>query len=162
MFAKILKWSAIFFGIVFVAIQFVPYGRDHANPPVTTEPRWDSNRTRDLAIESCYSCHSNETKWPWYSNIAPMSWLIQRDVDIGRDEFNFSELDEDDDGDDAAETVADGAMPPLRYVLANPSARLTSEERRALIDGLNRTFGDGDNSRPGDGEDEDDNSGPGS
>ena len=165
MLRRIFKWSVISIGVVFLAIQCVPYGRDHTNPPVQTEPQWDSARTRDLAIESCYSCHSNETKWPWYSNIAPMSWLVQRDVDEGRDEFNFNELDGESDSDDAAETVADGEMPPLRYVLANPSARLTAEEKRALIDGLTRTFGGSDNSGPGDGDedgDDEDNSGPGS
>ena len=152
---KIIKWSAIFVAVAFVAIQFVPYGRDHTNPPVLTEPQWDSARTRELAVESCYSCHSNETEWPWYSNIAPMSWLVQRDVDSGREEFNFSELDRDDEADEAAETVADGEMPPLRYVIANPSARLTADEKRALIDGLTRMFGDGDNSGSGsDGDDD--------
>jgi hypothetical protein len=149
MLRKIFTWAAIVSGVVFVAIQFVPYGRDHTNPPVQTEPQWDSARTRELAVESCYSCHSNETEWPWYSNIAPMSWLTQRDVDAGREEFNFSELEDGGDSDDAAESVADGDMPPLRYVLANLSARLTSEEKRALIEGLNRTLGDGDNSGPG-------------
>jgi hypothetical protein len=151
MLRRVFKLSAIVFGVVFVAIQFVPYGRDHTNPPVQSEPQWVSARTRDLAIESCYSCHSNETEWPWYSNIAPMSWLVQRDVDEGREEFNFNELDGESDSDDAAETVADGEMPPLRYILANPSARLSAEEKQALIDGLNRTFGgdDEDNSGPG-------------
>lgn len=141
---RVVKWSALVIGVLFVAIQFVPYGRDHSNPPVQTEPEWDSARTRELAVESCYSCHSNETEWPWYSNIAPVSWLIQRDVDVGREEFNFSELDDNGDADDAAETVADGEMPPLRYVLTNPSARLSEREKRDLIDGLARTFGNGD------------------
>ena len=142
MLRKAIKWSAIFVAAAFVAIQFVPYGRDHTNPPVLTEPQWDSARTRELAVESCYSCHSNETEWPWYSNIAPMSWLVQRDVESGREEFNFSELNRDDEADEAAETVADGEMPPLRYVLAHPSARLTAAEKRVLIEGLTRMFGD--------------------
>jgi len=142
MLKKAVKWSAISVTVVFVAIQFVPYGRDHTNPPVQTEPQWDSARVRELAVESCYSCHSNETEWPWYSNVAPMSWLVQRDVESGREEFNFSELNRDDEADEAAETVADGEMPPLRYVLANPSARLTAAEKRVLIEGLTRMFGD--------------------
>src|SRR5574340_945670 len=68
----------------FLLIQLVPYGRNHTNPPVTGEPRWDSPQTRALAARACFDCHSNETKWRWYSNIAPISWLIQRDVDSGR------------------------------------------------------------------------------
>ena len=147
--------------VVLVAIQFVPYGRDHDNPPVTGEPNWDSDATRQLAVDACFSCHSNETEWPWYSNVAPMSWMIQRDIDQGRDALNFSEFDpEQDEAEDAADTVADGEMPPLRYELAHAEARLSDSERRRLIEGLARTFGDDDNSGPGGGGD-DDNSGPG-
>jgi Haem-binding domain len=162
---RLAKWPAIILGVVFIAIQFVPYGRDHSNPPVTGEPQWDSAMTRRLAVKTCFSCHSNETEWPWYSNIAPMSWLVQKDVDEGRDELNFSEWDEDQDGDDSAETVVDGEMPPLRYVLAHPTARLSDEEKRALIAGLERTFGDGgsdDDDGGSDDDGDDDNSGPGS
>ena len=70
---------------VLVAIQFVPYGRAHDNPPPVQEPRWDSARTRALAEVACFTCHSNETRWPWYSHIAPASWLVQRDVEQGRE-----------------------------------------------------------------------------
>src|ERR671912_535728 len=50
--------------LAFVAIQFVPYGRDHVNPPVGAEPSWDSPETRALARQACFDCHSNETEWP--------------------------------------------------------------------------------------------------
>ena len=56
-----------------LGVQLVPYGREHSNPPVTGEPQWDSPRTAELAKRACYDCHSNETVWPWYSNIAPLS-----------------------------------------------------------------------------------------
>ena len=62
--------------LAFVAIQFVPYGRDHVNPPVGAEPTWDSPGTRTLAKQACFDCHSNETEWPAYSRVAPVSWLI--------------------------------------------------------------------------------------
>jgi hypothetical protein len=118
-----------------LAIQLVPYGRDHANPPVVLEPVWPSAETRELAVRACFDCHSNETVWPWYSNVAPMSWLIQRDVEEGRDELNFSEWHRDQD-DDAAETVLDGSMPPARYLPLHSDARLTDEQRRSLAAGL--------------------------
>jgi len=51
--------------IVLAAIQLVPFGRDHQNPPVTGEPAWDSPRTRELFFRACKDCHSNETTWPW-------------------------------------------------------------------------------------------------
>jgi len=106
----------------FLAIQFVPYGRDHTHPPVVAEPAWDSDLTRDLAIRACFDCHSNETAWPWYSNIAPISWAVQRDVEAGRDELNFSEWHRSQDGDKAAETVRDKSMPPRQYLLTHPEA----------------------------------------
>ncbi len=80
---------------LFLLIQAVPYGRNHANSPNRTEPTWDSPTTRQLAVRACYDCHSNETIWPWYSNVAPVSWLVQRDVEEGRDEVNFSEWGDD-------------------------------------------------------------------
>jgi hypothetical protein len=126
----------------FLAIQFVPYGRDHSNPPVVAEAAWDSDLTRDLAIRACFDCHSNETAWPWYSNIAPISWAVQRDVEAGRDELNFSEWHRSQDGDKAAETVRDGSMPPRQYLLLHPEARLPQEQLAALEVGLAATLGD--------------------
>ena len=66
-------------GLLALLIQLVPYGRDHASGGTTTEPAWDSPRTRTLFMDACGDCHSNLTKWPWYSNIAPVSWLTQSD-----------------------------------------------------------------------------------
>jgi mono/diheme cytochrome c family protein len=126
-----------------VAIQFVPFGRDHTNPPVLAEPAWDRPETRALFVRGCADCHSNQTVWPWYSSIAPMSWLITRDVEEGRDRFNASEWDRsDNEEDDAAETVEDGTMPPQQYLMLHPEARFSPAERQALIGGLIATFGD--------------------
>jgi hypothetical protein len=126
----------------FLAIQLVPYGRDHDNPPVTAEPSWDSALTRDLTVRACYDCHSNETVWPWYSNVAPVSWLVQRDVDEGREELNYSEWNRAHEGGESAETVREGSMPPRSYLLTHPDARLTDAELAALENGLATTFGD--------------------
>lgn len=123
--------------IGFTALQLVPYGWRHENPPVTERAPWPSEQARSIAAASCLSCHSNETDWPWYSYIAPMSWLIRRDVEEGREDLNFSTWDRDDGrADDAIESILDGDMPPRRYVLVNPGARLSSEEERALVDAL--------------------------
>ncbi len=127
-----------------VLIQFVPYGREHTNPEVVSEPRWDSPRTRELFMHACGDCHSNETKWPWYSGIAPISWLVAYDVDEGREHFNVSMwgVQEENEGEEAAEEVREGEMPPWAYLLAHPEARLDETEKRELIEGLVRTFGD--------------------
>ncbi len=125
---------------VFLLIQLVPYGRNHTNPPVRQEPVWDSPQTRELAKRACFDCHSNETVWPWYSNIAPISWLVQRDVEEGRQALNFSEWDRPQEVDDIIEVIREGEMPPLTYKLLHPQARLSPAEQEALIQGLQRTL----------------------
>lgn len=126
-----------------VAIQFIPYGRDHVNPPVVAEPQWDSPRTSEVFYRVCGNCHSNTTTWPWYSSVAPVSWLVQRDVDEGREHFNVSMWGEQkrNHGDDAAEQVQSGEMPPWIYVLGHPEAKLSASERAELAQGLAKTFG---------------------
>ncbi len=149
---KTLKFGGVAFLILIAVIQLVPYGGNHTNPPVIAEPAWDSARTRTLFMRACADCHSNESVWPWYSNVAPVSWLVQRDVDEGRAKFNISEWgvptrrggDDDKDGgegDEAAETVQEGSMPLKPYLLTHPSARLSASERDELIAGLLATFG---------------------
>lgn len=129
-----------FVGFV-VLIQFVPYGHDHSNPPVTAEPQWDSPRTRELAARSCFDCHSNLTTWRWYSNVAPVSWLVQHDVDEGRAVVNFTEWDKPQEGlGDIAEIVAGGEMPPIQYSLFRPGSKLSDAERQELVDGLRATI----------------------
>ena len=59
--------------IVGLAIQLVPYGKDHANPRTVQEIRWNRPATRTLAQDACFACHSNLTEWPWYTNVAPVS-----------------------------------------------------------------------------------------
>ena len=125
-----------------VAIQLVPYGRRHANPPVAAEPRWNSAQTRELAARACFDCHSNETVWPWYSHVAPISWLVQRDVDEGRRALNFSEWDRPQkEAREAAKTVREGEMPPWFYGIRSASARLSAADRDALAAGLAATLG---------------------
>jgi len=121
----------------FALIQLVPYGRNHSNPPVVKEPAWDTPQTRDLAQRACFDCHSNETVWPGYSNIAPISWLIQRDVDEGRRRLNFSEWGRGrQEMRELAEIIGEGEMPPAYYVLLHPNAQLTPAEKEILINGL--------------------------
>ena len=128
-------------GLLAVA-QAIPYGRGHSNPPVTKEPAWDSSRTRELAKRACFDCHSNETTWPWYSNVAPESWLIQRDVDAGRSTLNFSEWDKPQDTGvgDITEAVNGGGMPPWYYTLLHSRSGLSKAEKQELVAGLARTL----------------------
>lgn len=126
-----------------VIIQIVPIGRDHNNPSVVSEPAWDSPQTRALAARACFDCHSNETVWPWYSNIAPFSWLVQRDVEEGRRVMNFSEWNTGrrQRTEEIFEVIQEGYMPPSSYLPLHPQAQLTQSETTELIRGLQATFG---------------------
>ena len=128
--------------LLFGLIQLVPYGRDHSNPPVQNEPAWNEPRTRELAVRACFDCHSNQAIWPWYSNVAPVSWLVQRDVDEGRSRLNFSEWGgRRQEVREVAEVVREGEMPPFQYRLLHAAARLSSDEKETLIGGLTATLG---------------------
>ena len=77
-------------GIVFaLLIQLIPI--DRTNPPVVTQVQWDSPQTQALFKRACADCHSNETVWPWYSYVAPVSWLVAHDVSEGRGRLNVSD-----------------------------------------------------------------------
>jgi len=131
--------------VVLILIQLIPRP-SHENPPVTGTPQWDSPRTEELFKRSCANCHSNETIWPWYSNIAPLSWIINLDVKVGRSKFNISEWGRPgkNDGDEAAGELREGKMPPWFYMPAHPEAKLTDAEKDELVKGLAATFGDED------------------
>jgi len=125
-----------------LVMQIVPYGRDHTNPKGTHEPEWDSAQTRELAVRACFDCHSNHTTWPWYSDVAPVSWVVQRHVDEARLALNFSDWSKKYYGEgQAAANVLMGDMPPLSYWLFHPEARLTDQEKLQLARGLQNTFG---------------------
>jgi len=101
----------------FLAIQLVPVER--TNPPVIAEPNWDTPETRVLAQRACFDCHSNETVWPWYSYVAPVSWLVARDTNEGREVLNFSEWGSGGEGREPwemLEAVESGYMPPQIYL----------------------------------------------
>jgi hypothetical protein len=144
--SRILKWGFIGLLVLFVAIQFVPVWAQQTNPPVLAEPAWKSPQAREVAQRACFDCHSNETVWPIYSKIAPISWLVTYDVVEGREELNFSEWgvathsDEEEEGhtleeigEEIGETITDGSMPMRNYLLLHPEAQLTEAEKQLLI-----------------------------
>jgi hypothetical protein len=131
------------FVLTVIAAQFIPYGKDHVNPSIVAEPTWDRPKTKELFSRACGDCHSNETKWPWYSSIAPTSWLIQHDINEGRGDFNVSMwgVQKKNEGTKAAEEVKKGDMPLWFYLIPHPEARLSDNEKNELIHGLVATFG---------------------
>jgi hypothetical protein len=121
--------------VSFGLIQFVPV--DRSNPEVgfdiTTSPE-----VKAILKRSCYDCHSNETVWPWYSSVAPVSWLVAWDLHKGREEVNLSTWSPSPSQEHAKiinacwKEVSEGEMPPRTYVSVHPEARLSAEDRRVL------------------------------
>lgn len=141
------KWKRIGLGlaavlaVAFVGIQLVPYGRPTANPPVRREPNWDTPRTRELMVRACFDCHSNLVKYPWYSYVAPVSWLVAHDIEEARLKVNFSEWDlPQREALASIEQIEEKQMPLWIYLPLHPEARLTDAERQELVRGLEATF----------------------
>jgi len=133
--------------VLFALIQLIPTGVSYTNPPMVAEPNWDSPQTRALAQRACFDCHSNETTWPWYSKVAPVSWLVAKDVNEGRRKLNFSDWGQsgqsrgdEDPADEITRNIENGQMPPWYYTLLHPGARLSAEEKQQLIDGFKATL----------------------
>ena len=139
--ALLWKWRWPLLAVFLALIQFVPYGRDHENPPVFQEVQWVDARTRALAVRACFDCHSNETVYPWYAGVAPISWFIQDDIDTGRALINFSDFVAIQRASEASRVVREGSMPPPVYMLLHPAANLTDAERAELADGLDKSLG---------------------
>ena len=123
--------------VLFLLMQLIPFGHNRTNPPVVSEPNWSSPQARALVKEHCFQCHSNETNWTWYSNIAPGSWLIAYDVIKGRQEFNFSDWNNHPGKlEKMVEAIQEGEMPPIQYWIVHPSSRMNEQQKQELIDAL--------------------------
>jgi hypothetical protein len=121
-----------------VAIQFIPVKGVASNPPERT-PLGAPPEVEAIMRRACLDCHSNETRWPLYSRVAPGSWLMVRDVTKGRQHLNFSEWDESDDDEkkidreNCWEKIETGEMPPWFYVYPmHLSAKLSEADKAAL------------------------------
>jgi hypothetical protein len=118
-----------------VVAQFVPVTRD--NPPVAAD--FDGDPTvKGVLKKSCYDCHSNETIWPWYSYVAPMSWLVASDVEEARQKLNFSDWGtmppekQAHAADEMWEEVEKREMPLAVYLLAHSDAKMSDADRAIL------------------------------
>ena len=115
--------------------QLVPV--DRSNPPVEEEVPAPPE-VRRILERSCYDCHSNETRWPWYAQVAPVSWLVAYDVEEAREHLNFSTWNRYDSEEraelleEAWEEVEEGEMPLWYYLPAHPEARLSTGDLELL------------------------------
>jgi len=128
---KILKWILL----VAVAIQIVPFGHSHTNPPVKKEPAWNSPQTADLVRRACYDCHSDETRVWWAVKVAPFSWLARSDIDEAKHHFNFSAWNDRLTVAKMRQALAHG-MPPWQYTLVHSEARLSEAQKQELLQGF--------------------------
>ena len=124
-----------------ILIQLVPPSR--TNPPVNLQQDIATVMNVDASIggvldRSCNDCHSNRTVWPWYSRIAPMSWVVASDVSNGRRHMNFSEwgsypdYKQQDLLSEMCKLVTERGMPPLSYALTHGGANLSESDRQSI------------------------------
>lgn len=134
--AKWIKRFAVGLIALFIVVQIVPVARvnptERGQPPAPRE-------VQAVLQRACYDCHSNETRWPWYSRVAPVSFLIARDVTEGRSELNFSTWSQYNERrktrklKEIAEQVEKGKMPQWYYVSLHPEAKLSAADRELII-----------------------------
>jgi hypothetical protein len=137
--ARAVRLAALAFVVAFVAIQFIR--PSHANPPVTPAhsllPLVPAD-VRGILERSCRDCHSNETRWPLYSQVAPMSWFVTGHVTDGRDRFNYSEWTayDSDEQDKLLGGVCSltrrGRMPLPSYLWIHRSSKLSASDVATL------------------------------
>jgi len=129
-----MKKFIIFLVVVIIGIQFIPIER--TNPPVVSDIDAPSE-VKDILRKACYDCHSNETKWVWYTKIAPASFLAVKDVNEGRENLNFSEWGNytsktEEIKKEIWEEVREEHMPPWMYRVSHSESKLTPEEKNIL------------------------------
>jgi heme-binding protein len=133
---KFLRLTGLALLVILIAVQFIPV--DKNNPPERSTAAAPAE-VQVLLRRACFDCHSNETVWPWYSQIAPASLLIARDVKNGRKEVNFSTWETFDEKRKArklkeiAKEVEKGDMPPFYYLPLHPDAKLSPAERDVIV-----------------------------
>lgn len=141
--ARMISYTVLFLLLVSVAIQFIP--ADISNPGITYDIP-TTPRIKTVLKKACYDCHSNETVWPWYSKISPISWFVAGDVNEGRQELNYSEWDRYDGEEklemirDSWKEIAENKMPPWIYVKMHPESALTIEERAVIYNWASQTY----------------------
>ena len=140
---RVLKWVIVALAVIFIGIQFIR--------PARTNPAIDPSQTLEAQVQmspevssilarSCNDCHSNKTVWPWYTNVAPVSWWLTDHVNEGRKELNMSEFGrlprdrQERKLRQMCDEVTDGMMPLSSYLPMHPSARLSEQDKKTLCD----------------------------
>lgn len=139
---KALKIIAVVLLVVFVGIQFIPANRNQSEKIPPTDFMMVNNVPREvksILMISCYDCHSNNTQYPWYNKVQPISWYLEGHIKDGKEELNFSDFGSYSDRMQKAKMrsiisqVEDGKMPLPTYTFLHPEAELTAEEKQLLV-----------------------------
>ena len=138
---KLLRIFLIVLVVAFIALQFVP-NKMPKNAVAGKDDLISSgvlpSTISSILRTSCYDCHSNQTSYPWYSKVAPASWLLAKDIREGRDDLNFSEWGSYSKRHQIGklrkikEEVTSGDMPLKNYLLIHRHAKLSPEQKNAL------------------------------
>lgn len=132
---RLLRRISLGVCILIAGIQLWPAGR--TNPPTTAGLDAPPEVTAVLR-RACFDCHSNETRWPWYAYVAPVSWWMVHDVDEGRAELNFSDWGSlepkkrERKSGKIIEEIEEGVMPPKNYLRLHGDAKVSAEELEIL------------------------------
>ena len=140
---RIMRWVGIVGVCAFVVSQF--FGPAKTNPVADASQSIESRlqvtpQVAAILDRSCNDCHSNKTRWPWYSNVAPVSWFVIDHVNEGRQNINFSEwgryTQQDVDGllKQICREVKAGVMPLGSYTPLHPGSKLSTEDVKTLCD----------------------------
>lgn len=139
---KFFKILLVVLLVAFVIIQFIPSDRP-ANQPVSGQDIFEMEEIPPevgiILKKACYDCHSQSVKYPWYSDVAPVSWLVARDVKMGREHLDFGKWGELSKRDqikvlgEIAEEVEDENMPMQIYINMHSEADLTEKQRELIV-----------------------------
>ena len=145
---KVLKKVALFLLLILLAIQFIKPAKNRAETPedsgflLETNP---SDEVVEILKNSCYNCHSNQTNYPWYSDISPISFWIDNHIDQGKEHLNFSDWTNYDTDkkvyklEEIIETIEAGEMPLREYIWLHQDSRLNTQQQKAVIEWAART-----------------------
>lgn len=144
---KVLKIIVVILVVGFIAIQFINRPDKTTAPGITSD---DITKKVDVPPDvqsvlkrSCYDCHSSQTVWPWYSQVAPVSWLVADDVVKGRQKMNFSEWGKMSVNkqakkfSDIVDVVSDTSMPLPKYLIIHKDAVLSPNDKNIILNWAN-------------------------
>ena len=139
---KVFKIIVVVLLVAFVGIQFIPTNRNHSEEVPPSDFMLVKNvptEVKSILMISCYDCHSNNTHYPWYQKVQPVSWYLEGHIEDGKEELNFSDFGSYSDRMQKAKMrsiisqVEDGKMPLPSYILLHPEAELTAAEKQLLV-----------------------------